>query len=330
MNNKLGSQLPKQAIRELAKTQITALTKVPPEHAGILQIVWIVCALVAALGVYIIYSGNIWAGLIALALAIAASIAAIFALRPGSGFQDSTRNPIAKSAPPKAGEDPWSRVTIKLPILPDQLNDLSSRLQQIRNQAQTKYAALLATRGLAAASVVQDRLRINVFLPDTQAAIYGEVCGLFIPKDLHHGMKKKEERHVRFRPNEGLTGRVFTMKKALGALRNSATSDWQSIYLEGAGGAGDEGFQLTVEQISQIDPELRWIVSFPLQAKLGNALEIFGVLNIDGLVEPLIVEEMQSIYYVLKESVGQFSGELFKLDKRRVTITVEDIKAATA
>jgi len=318
------SELHKKLIEELTKTQQEALKRAPEAHTGILQISWFMCLLVAGLGGYILYLGNTALGFAAIVVGVIGFIVAMVLLRPQSSPNNLKAMPSAPTAPKtRAGQ--WSRVTMKLPIPLNHLNDLSARLQQIRALAQTKYSAILMARNLPAGRIVPDRVRTNVFLPDNKDAIYGEVAGLFIPKGLHHGMKNEAERRVRFRPNEGLTGRVFTMEKAFGALRESADSDWQLIHLEGVGGKGDETFQLTLEQISLIDKELRWIVSFPLKATLDNVAQTFGVLNVDGFTEALSPDEMQSIYNTIKEAADQFAREVFKLEKSRITITVEDL-----
>lgn len=153
---------------------------------------------------------------------------------------------------------------------------------------------------------------------------------LLIPERLHYGMKNEAEKDIKFRPGEGLTGYVFATEKAFGALRDSADSNWQQIYLEGSGGIGDEGYSLTMKQKDLIDLELRWIVSFPLKVTLDNVAQTFGILNVDGLTEPLTPDEMQAIYFTLKDPVEQFAHEFSELDKCRITITVEDIKATPA
>lgn len=321
MSKKLESDISKHAISEVVKTQIEALTKVPVEQVGILQTVWIMCVLVALIGGYVIYKGYTFGGLIALGFAFIVAISAIYVLRPKSAPEIPSNN--ATNA--NTGKILWTRVTVIQPIPLQQISTLETSLREIRTLAQSKYANLLNNRTLSSTNFDQSNLRINVFLPDTQAAEYGEVCGLFIPNKLHHGMTDVKERQVRFRPNEGLTGRVFSMKKAYGALRETAASEWQSVHLEGASGVGDDGFYLTAEQINQINPDLRWIVSFPLQAKLNKDDETFGVLNIDGLITPLTAEEMQAMFVTIKPSVAKFAEELFKLDKRRVTITVNDV-----
>jgi hypothetical protein len=221
----------------------------------------------------------------------------------------------------------WSRVTVKVPIEPQRLKELAGKVKSIRDVAQRGYSAVFGDRGSSPSHKDLDSVRVNVFLPDTRDVRYGEVCALFIPKGLHHGMKNDAEREIQFRPGEGVTGQVFTREQPIGTRRTSAKDEWQWIDLEGSAGTGDDKFPLTQMQMSQIDKELRWIVSFPLTVTVANTPHTVGVLNIDGLSEMLSPREMQTIYNNLKPTVDDFAKDLAELDKCRITIAVEDIAA---
>lgn len=312
----------KKLIDLVGKSQDKALERAPRKHVGIIQIALIAAVICVVLGAALIYKDQPNLGFGAIGLGVIALVIAMILIRP----QESGTEQQVTPRQPSPGRGEWSRITVKLPIPQQQLNQLGDALQGIRQLAQTQYSELLRARSTPPRTVNPERVRINVFLPDTRDAIYGEICGLYIPKGLHHGMTNDQERRIRFRPNEGLTGRVFTMEKAFGALRESANTDWQMIHLEGLGGRGDEGFQLTLEQVSLIDPELRWIVSFPLKVSVDSVPHTCGVLNLDGFTEALNAREMQSIYQRLKDEVGRFASELAKLAQCRVTIAVEEIK----
>jgi hypothetical protein len=223
-----------------------------------------------------------------------------------------------------SGEPTWSRVVPKLPLPKSKTPALGVKLESIRTVAQARYKELLAKRG--SGDIRVDRVRVNVFLPDTEHAKEGEVCGLYIPDGLSRGMKDRDERRIQFRPNEGLTGRVFTDEQAFGAVRQDAGPDWTLIHLEGGGSVGDERFQLTQDQVSQITGQLRWIVSFPLTVKGSGGTHTCGILNVDGLDEPLLVDEMTVMYQALREDVKQFSEALGKLKQRRLSIIVADVR----
>lgn len=224
----------------------------------------------------------------------------------------------------------WSRVTVKVPIQPEMLKELAGQVRTVRDLAKTKYSALLGDRKPPPSQTDPESVRANVFLPDTRNVLYGEVCALFIPKWLHHGMKNDAERGLRFRPDEGVTGRVFTREQPIGTRRTSATEEWEWIHLEGSAEIGDDEFQLTQVQMRLIDKNLRWIVSFPLMVDVTGKRHAVGVLNVDGLSEVLTSQEMQTIYHTLKPTVEDFAKRLAGLPKCRITITVEDIAAEAA
>jgi hypothetical protein len=219
----------------------------------------------------------------------------------------------------------WSRVTVKVRIGETLPSKLAEQVRTVRSLAQGTYSELLGKRTSPPSQTDPDDVRVNVFLPDTGHVRDGEVCALFIPPDLHDGMKNKDERGIKFRPNEGVTGRVFTRQEPIGTRRTSATEEWQWIYLEGSARMGDGEFQLTQSQMQQIDKDLRWIVSFPLMGDVTGKQNTVGVLNVDGLSEVLTPAEMQVIYSTLKPEVGRFAECLAGLDKCRITIAVEDV-----
>ena len=138
-------------------------------------------------------------------------------------------------------------------------------------------------------------------------------------------MTNEAERRIRFRTNEGLMGRVYTEQRPLGARRATVSADWEAIALEGMGKIEDKKFQLTQEQVTLIDPGVRWIISFPLQVSKDGVLHTLGVFNVDGLVEVLSEQEMQQMYLALCEEVYQLIPDLGKLPQCRVTIFVDNL-----
>lgn len=317
-----GSDIAGKLIQAGERTQTTALGLAPQPHVAILQMVFVVVAGLGLLGGgYVIYMGNSAAGVIVLLAAMVLAAIGMYLVRPQG---HAITGPSAAAAKPLAD---WSRVTVKLPVPPGPLQELSDALHSIRSLAQGKYEALLRARQSQPAAIDANNLRVNVFLPDSQSALQGEVCGMHIPVSLHHGMTDEDERRIRFRPNEGLTGRVFTLEKAFGALRQAEDAQWDLILLQGPGGKGDETFQLTVTQVKLINPALRWIVGFPLSASVSNATQTFGVLNVDGLVEPLTGEEMQALFNHLAIDVKKFAADVWRVDKNRISIAVEEYRA---
>ena len=316
--NPLGS------LQEAGGVVRDSLRKAPPE-----QVAFIVISFLAVVVAIVVCVALIWKGEYVLGGVLAGVVVVLL----GFGMWCISRMRSQQTPPGPAIKSPtaeWSRVTVKVPIEPDKLNELAGRVRTVRDLAKTRYSALLRDRKSPPSQTDPDSVRVNVFLPDTRNVLDGEVCALFIPKGLHHGMKNDAERGLRFRPDEGVTGRVFTQQQPIGTRRTSAIEEWEWIDLEGTGGIGDNKFQLTQVQMRLIDESLRWIISFPLMVDVAGKPHTAGVLNVDGLSEVLTPEEMQAIYHTLEPTVKDFAKRLARLDKCRITIAVEDIAAEVA
>ena len=134
------------------------------------------------------------------------------------------------------------------------------------------------------------------------------------------------EIRVRFRPSEGLTGRVFaSYDKAYGACRDSADSEWSLVKLGSPGANVPDGFGMTLDQINQINSKIRWIVSFPLIGTYNDEKHVFGVLNLDGLNVPLLASELTTLWQLLADGVGLLAEEMFKNPKSLTVISVTDV-----
>lgn len=259
------------------------------------------------------------------------AIALIVALKAGS---PTSLLPLLPP-PPSDGaiRGKWSRVVPKLEINLDDLNRLGAQLRTIRELAKAEVGKMIQAKKSEQA-FDPDHVRANVFLADTRDVQYGEVCGLFIPRELHVGMTNEAERGLRFRTNQGLTGRVFTQERAFGACCRIDEQDkpiWSLVELEGPSGGGVHQFQMTLEQLRLIDSNLRWIVSFPLKSRMdGQPGRTMGVLNVDGLHTELDHREMRELANVLGHPVEEFAAALDELDKSRITIIVEDVPGTKA
>ena len=296
----------------------------PREHVGILVITLLVAVVVSSISTWFIYSGNGFIeSTIIIILAIVAFVVAMFLIRPPSKDTPSEPLPVPGETGERSGQ--WSRVMVNLPLQLNTLQELERRVGLIWRQAQEKFIELLRNR---TPPVTADReyVRANIFLPDNREAVtLGEVCGLFIPKGLCQGMTNEAERRIRFRTNEGLTGRVYTEQRSLGARRALVNADWEAIAFGGMGRIEDRKFQLTQEQITLIDPELRWIISFPLQISKDGDLHTLGTFNVDGLVEVLSEQEMKEMYLALLDEVNRLISNLGSLPQCLVTISVDNL-----
>jgi hypothetical protein len=234
-----------------------------------------------------------------------------------------------KTAPIRATGKPvnqWRRISLKTP---DQktVSALNMRLRSIRKTAIDKYTALLHSneRTKRLPRVNPEWVRINVFLPETKDVGKGEVCGLHIPEGLCSGMENETELELVFRPNEGVTGNVFTREEPIAAYRKTGTDPWKWIHLRGGIPDEDKEFQLTKSQMKSIDPHLRWIISFPLTGKQKNDTYVFGVLNVDGLNILPEKKELIDLYHTLEKEVERFAKQMSELDRIMIEIKVTNI-----
>jgi hypothetical protein len=293
----------------------------PREHVGILVVAFLVTVVAVLIGTGFIYSGNSPIGGAIIVVTIGALVAAMFFIRPKDIPSRPSPAPVTTGARPGR----WSRVMVNLPLEQNTLKELERGMRLIRGQAQDKFVEFLGNR-TPPDTANREHVRANIFLPDNREAVaVGEVCGLFIPKGLHQGMTNEAERRIRFRTNEGLMGRVYTEQRPLGARRATVSTDWEAIALEGMGKIEDKKFQLTQEQVTLIDPGVRWIISFPLQVSKDGVPHTLGAFNVDGLIEVLSEQEMQQMYLALREEVYRLIPDLGKLPQCRVTIFVDNL-----
>lgn len=218
----------------------------------------------------------------------------------------------------------WTRLVPRLPIPENKLAELSEELEDIRKHAFAKIREIQP-----ATSISQDDVRANVFLPDASNAAIGEVCSLYIPKNLHSGMNDASEREIRFRPNEGLTGRVFCRQRPLGAIVEVTQhgDDWTAIPVHDDDTSVDtRSFELTGDQRNRISSDLQWIVCFPLLAQSTQGRVAMGVLNIDGIHHAMDQRELKLLCGALMLKVVSYSEKLKQLPQTKLSILVEDQK----
>jgi hypothetical protein len=225
-------------------------------------------------------------------------------------------------SPKLVSQPTWSRLLPKVPIDGKLKDDLYGQLKRIRERAHYLISNKDKSIGL-------NQIRINIFIPDTKNANQGEVCSLHIPKRLHSGMKDKDERSIRFRPNEGLTGRVFSYNERLGTRKeknSKGEEEWIQVNVDsGRSITPDEEYKLTNEQLSLITDRLIWVVSFPLKIEYRGEEEVMGILNIDGLDKPISNEIMKDLANYVEKDVEALNEKLREAEMRRVIIDVQDV-----
>jgi hypothetical protein len=196
------------------------------------------------------------------------------------------------------------------------------------------------------------KIRVNLFLPTSDGARFGDVCDLTIPRDklnapegLQRNMPREEALRISFRPNQGATGRVFVEGRAIGTLTNPtwlAKKDtpeqkdldrWVYVRLHPESGFDEHGksvltesgepvsgFEMTDFQNHVVSGNLAWIVSMPVFLRTDSALEVVGVFNVDCLDYQLKPEQLRALYYRIVPFAGALSGVLRRLPTDRVAI----------
>jgi hypothetical protein len=201
----------------------------------------------------------------------------------------------------KGQADYWSRPMIQLP-LPSNYRD---RVLNVMDGAID--AAHLCIHAFDP-NFNKENIRANIFLPNNAGIRDGDVCNLTIPKfnethdDLssfaqRNMMKRDEVVSLRFRPNDGATGKVYVEWRPVGVLTNP---DW----LDSLAGEMPEGtkrwiyvrideplsrvttdpstqFNMTERHEIIVDKDLALIISMPISAKTNLGPECLGVMNID-------------------------------------------------
>jgi hypothetical protein len=307
-------------LKHISDVQKRALDIAPSDQVGVLQITYIIACVGICIGSGLILKDHEQIGGTIIVMAFLCMAAGMYFLRPQQQRHASER----RNAPATGGGAiAWSRVTLRKVHLEGR-QQISKRLEGLLNNARTTYALLLATRNSPITADIAN-VRINVFLPDTHDGDLGEVCGLKIAPEFQHGMLDEKERGVRFRPNEGLTGRVFTYSKAFGARRDSAEDGWIPVAFDGGRIDGGDRFNMSEDQINQINSAIRWIVSFPLTGSFMGEPQTYGVLNVDGLNESVTALEMAKLYQSLLPQVELLATDFFKFEKNRITISVSEV-----
>lgn len=194
----------------------------------------------------------------------------------------------------------------------DNIEEIRSELDNIRRHA---FARLTQKDQ----KVNPDHLRANIFCPyySGVAATSGNVCELRLVEALSVNMKGHSDRKISFRPNQGLTGKVFVEQKAKfgAAIEKEGAYTWEDEY------------ELTPELEKTVHDDLRWIVSFPLQLEDDGAKRTFAVLNIDGLETTLSPEILEDLTNVLLTLVAPITDKMSKLDMVRVSISLEEVNS---
>ena len=218
----------------------------------------------------------------------------------------------------------WSRLVPRMPMREPIISHIQSILEKLQKEVfvnlKDKYQEL-----------EKSYIRCNIFLPDTKDSSPNCVCELFIPKKCHVGMRPpddnlnsaltkqyQEEREVRFKPEEGATGLVFSTQRfeiAKIVDKDDSNCQWSLKY------------NLTESHKKAINKELKWVVSVPVKfIDAANQEQTVGVLNVDGLKIQMKDSDIKTI--VLGKAIGAaglLAGELKSEPIAKISIVIEEL-----
>ncbi len=208
----------------------------------------------------------------------------------------------------------WNRLVLAYPISSDALGALKSELNNLRNE----IFAVIADQN-SSLGIQPDDLRANIFLPNYTAAGDGYVCWLEMSERLQINMQGDSDERIRFRPGQGATGMVFVEETPHVAAPNVSE---QGIY------EWDDFYRLSPEQRKLINPQLRWILSTPLNVydPVRQKTKSVGVLNIDGLNKPIDDRNFLNVLLgqLFTKASNAMTPHLMELPKVRLIVGVED------
>lgn len=239
----------------------------------------------------------------------------------------------------KGQADYWSRPMIQLP-LPSNYRD---RVLNVMDDAiDAAHLCILKFDP----DFKKENIRANIFLPNSAGIRDGDVCNLTIPKfnETHdslssfaqRNMTKTDEVSLRFRPNDGATGKVYVECRPVGVLTNP-------VWLDSLAGGIAEGtnrwiyvrideplnrvttdpstqFNMTERQENIVDKDLALIVSMPISAKTNIGSECLGVMNIDCRFLRANAHQLYNVYTQVSPFAQRIEEVLTDLLTDRVAI----------
>jgi hypothetical protein len=219
---------------------------------------------------------------------------------------------VVKHAVPRAQQDAlvgpkqpfikikWSRPMLSIPINNDDLRDLFSFVKTIHGDV----FQFLSENGV---SLKSNQVRVNVFIADHTDGGEGEVCKLVMIPDLCFGMAGASDADLKFSVGQGVTGEVYRdgREQIIARVKDSVdkNEDFNDFY------------ELAPEQKKKVNPNLKWIISTPLNVTILGSTRVIGVLNVDGLFDQdidvptltLVAARILKVAVDLAQRLGRFS-----------------------
>jgi hypothetical protein len=230
-------------------------------------------------------------------------------------------------------ENLWLRPMLRGPV-PDEVFDkllalLKSLVEEVRQQLER------VDRRPGKAPAMHRRIRSNIFLARGDAIANGEVGTLSIPQRTSHptrlavGMDDDGELAIFFRPSEGATGKAYARQQPVGRITNPQwranqpshppIPRWIDVDLQAprgkiAANAGAPVPSLADTELNEyvnlrVHPQLHWIISIPIEVRVGGRLEVIGTFSVDGLNGDLTERQMAAVF----RNVREYGGKLARL-----------------
>jgi len=222
-------------------------------------------------------------------------------------------------------ENLWLRPMLRGP-LPDEIFDKLLVLLKNLVEVVRQYLDRLDRRPGKSPGTSR-RIRSNIFLARGDAISNGEVGTLSIPQRTSHPtrlavhMDDDGELAIFFRPSEGATGKAYARQQAVGRITNPhwraeqashpPVPRWIDVDLQAParGTAEEKGIPVTSladtelnEYVNiRVHPQLRWILSVPIEVRVGGRAEVVGTFSVDGLNGDLSERQLAGVFRQIQE-----------------------------
>jgi hypothetical protein len=230
-------------------------------------------------------------------------------------------------------ENLWLRPMLRGPV-PDEVFDkllalLKSLVEEVRQQLER------VDRRPGKAPATHRRIRSNIFLARGDAIANGEVGTLSIPQRTSHptrlavGMDDDGELAIFFRPSEGATGKAYARQQPVGRVTNPhwranhpshpPVPRWIDVDLQApsrqtGATAGAPTPSLADTELNEyvnlrVHPQLQWIISIPIEIRVGGRAEVIGTFSVDGLNGDLTERQLAAVF----RNVREYGGKMARL-----------------
>ncbi|MFN9197835.1 MAG: TIR domain-containing protein [Planctomycetaceae bacterium] len=230
-------------------------------------------------------------------------------------------------------ENLWLRPMLRGP-LPDEIFDKLLALLKNLVEVVRQHLDRLDRRPGKSTGITR-RIRSNIFLARGDAITNGEVGTLSIPQRTSHPtrlavhMDDDGELAIFFRPSEGATGKAYARQQAVGRITNPhwradhvghpPVPRWIDVDLQTPARRTVEATGTPVTSLAdtelneyvnvRVHPQLRWILSVPIELRVGGRAEVIGTFSVDGLNGDLSERQLAAVF----RQVQDYSGKIARL-----------------